>query len=221
MKLDEIYEAFEQIMDDIEEGVRAVSDIRKLEDLIKEIDSGVKGDALKKDILRAYIYSHIGYGYYTLADFEEEFGTESDCLQHYADAKKAFDTAVEKFSAIEKCDDRDYLFADCYQMYADYLETVCCNSDRYGLADINDADIEKFYKLSVDMYEQLLNGNDYDTRGELVDVCYNFGGYYYSRHEKDRSLPLFERAKSLAEELEKEDPGTYEEFLSQIDQYME
>jgi hypothetical protein len=106
-------------------------------------------------------------------------------------------------------------------MYADFLETIFCHSDRYGLKDVNEGDIEKFYKLSVNMYEQLLNGNDYDTREELVDVCYNFAGYYYSKHDKDKSRPLFERAKSLAEELEKEEPGTYEEFLDQVDQYME
>jgi hypothetical protein len=221
MKLDEIYDAFEKIMDEMEEGVTGTSDIKKLEALIPEIDACGKGDPVKKDILRAYIYSHIGYGYYTLADFEEEFGTEDDSLQHYADAKKAFDTSVEKFSSIAPSDDRDYLFADCYQMYADFLETIFCHSDRYGLKDVNEGDIEKFYKLSVNMYEQLLNGNDYDTREELVDVCYNFAGYYYSKHDKDKSRPLFERAKSLAEELEKEEPGTYEEFLDQVDQYME
>ena len=218
-KFDDLYDEFEAAVEKLDEGVYSEKNLEKLNSVIGELSAPGGKDADKKAILLAYSYCHLGNGYYFLADFENDFGSEKDCLKHYSDALGSFRKSVELFSAIKKSDDRDYLLADCYQMYADFSRHVCTRSDKYGL-DVTEAQIEEYYKKSIDLYEEILNKNEYDTRGALVDVYYNAAGYFYGKYQNDKARPLFERSKSLAEELNEEEPGEYDDVLELIAQYM-
>jgi len=218
-KFDELYNEFEEACDRLDEGAVSEKDLDALKGVIDRLKVSGGKDADKKAILLAYAYSHLGNGYYSLADHEIDNGSREEVQKHFADAKGCFDKSLDLFDAINKNGDRDYLLADCYQMYAGFIEGVCCDEEKYGLS-ISEEDIAVFYKKSIDLYEELLESNEYDTREALMDVYFNAGGYYYAAGCTDKAVPLFKRSKSLADELDKEDPGAFEDFYEIIDTYL-
>ncbi len=218
-KFDDLYNEFEACCDKLDEGVTSEKDLSGLKSVIDRLKGPGGKDADRKAILLAYAYSHLGNGYFALADHEIDNGSREDVVKHFADAKECFDKSAELFDGIRKSGDRDYLLADCYQMYAEFIESACCDDEKYGLG-VSADDIAGFYKKSIDLYEELLDSNEYDTREALMDVYFNAGGYYFGEGMTDKALPYFKRSKSLADELDKEDPGAFEDFYEIIDTYL-
>ncbi|MCR4791796.1 MAG: hypothetical protein K5871_03535 [Lachnospiraceae bacterium] len=220
---DKIYDLFDEACEEADEGVCSESGLQKFRDVLEALGEPKNSKADKESILYAYALSHLAYATLSLAVFEYDSDviSEKKALDHYAEALEGFRKSMNAFESMEQTDDRDYLYADSCQMFAEFIRIICCDSEKRGLKDLNEEDIENLYKKSIDLYENLLSGEAYDTREELVDVCYNAAGYYYDKDRYDKSHPLFERSKAIAEELEAEEPGAYEEFLGSIDDYLE
>ena len=220
---DKIYDLFDEACEEADEGVYGEGDLKKFREVLEMLGEPKTGKADKGIILYAYCCAHLGYATYCLADFEydSDIIALDKALAHYKDAEEHFKKSISVFSSMEQTNDRDYLYADACQMFARFISRICCDSEKRGLKDLNESDIEKNYRDSIRLYEGLLNDEEYDTREELVDVCYNAGGYFYGKDMYDKSHPLFERSKALAEEIEKEEPGSYEDFLESIDGYLD
>lgn len=220
---DSIYDSFEAVCDKLNDGVQSENDLRELKDILDKLGEPKSGSSTREATLYAYACSHLANGYHSLAEYEEGNGGSAagdSVLSHYRKADDLFTRSYELFSAMKRADDRDYLFADCCQMYAEFLWDICSDDNNKGLGDIDQYDISRLYRDSVDFYESLLNGGEYDTRDELIDVCFNAGGYYYEQGNSDMADMFFRRARSLAEELENDEPGSYKEILDELDEYL-
>ena len=242
---DSIYEKFEVACDRIDDGVQSESELKDISDVLEALGKPKPGNSSREASLYAYACAHMANGYYSLAEYEEENADagkkeavaenslvkyfevldNTDKTQAYAHYKKALEYFIRSFELFDNMtvsDDRDYLFADCCQMFAEFIWNVRLDADMKGFTD---EDIEPFeayrlYAASVDFYERLLAAGEYDTRDELIDVCFNAGGYHYEMGSIDLAKLFFKRAKSLAEELEAEEPGVYDELLEVLEEYM-
>ena len=219
---DKIYDLFEEACENADEGIYSEKDLRKFEEVLEKLGTPEKGKADEKATLYAYCLAHLANATFSLAEFEYDSDdiSEQQALDRFADADKRFKESQDIFSAMQQTNDRDYLYADACQMYAEFISYVCCDSEKRGLHDLKKKDIENLYRKSIDMYENLLNCEGYDTRDELIDVCYNAAGYFYGKDMYEKSHPLFERAKALAEEIEGEEPGSYSDLFEIIDDYL-
>lgn len=219
---DSIYNRFEAVCDKLNDGVQSEEELKELSDILEKLGKPGPGNNNREATLYAYACAHLANGYNSLAEYEEENETAGadTASGHYRKANEYFAESFRLFSDMKQSDDRDYLFADCCQMYAEFLWGVCADDDKKGLDGIDQDRIMYLYRDSVDYYERLLHGNEFDTREELIDVCFNAGGYYYEQGNSDMALMFFRRAKSLAEELENEEPGSYGEFLDELEEYL-
>ncbi|MBP1586654.1 MAG: hypothetical protein ILP17_13315 [Lachnospiraceae bacterium] len=221
---DSIYNRFEAAIDKLNDGVHSENELKELSDILVNLGEPKAGKNDREATLYAYACAHLANGYYSLAEYEEDGeAKEADAESasgHYVKANEYFRRSYDLFSDMKQSDDRDYLFADCCQMYAEFLWDVCDDDDRKGLKDADPDEIMYLYRDSVDFYERLLNGGEFDTRDELIDVCFNAGGYYYEQGNSDMAGMFFRRARSLAEELENDEPGSYEEILDELDEYL-
>jgi len=216
---DKIYDLFERACDEADEGITDESGLKKFRDVLDRIGEPRNKKADKENILYAYCSVHLGNALFSLALFESENGNEN-AMTHYREAEDRFRSGLNAFSLMEQTDDRDYLYADACQMFAGFAAQVCADDSGYDPDDIGEDDAEKYYLDSIRLYEGLLNGKDYDTREELVDVYYNAAGYRYEKGMSDKARPLFERSRALAEELENDEPGSYSEFIDSLAQYL-
>ena len=221
---DSIYDSFEAVCDKLNDGVQSENDLRELTDILDKLGEPKSGSSTREATLYAYACAHLANGYYSLAEYEEDdedkAADKKAASVHFKKANEYFERSYGLFSDMKQSDDRDYLFADCCQMYAEFLWEVCDADDKKGLEDINPDEIMYLYRDSVDYYERLLDGGDFDTRDELIDVCFNAGGYYYEQGNSDMADMFFRRARSLAEELENDEPGAYKEILDELDEYL-
>ena len=220
---DKIYDLFDEACEEADEGIYVESELKKFNEVLEKLGEPKTQKADRESILYAYCCAHLANATHSLAEYEYDcdYVSIDKALARYKDAEDHFKKSISVFSAMEHTRDRDYLYADACQMFAHFIARICCDSEKRGLNDLSESDIEKYYKDSINLYEGLLNDEEYDTRDELVDVCYNAGGYFYGKDMYDKSHPLFERSKTLAEEIEKEEPGSYEEFLETIDDYLD
>ena len=243
---DSIYEKFEAACDRIDEGVQSESELKDISDVLEALGKPKPGNSSKEAALYAYACAHMANGYYFLAEYEEEnsdAGKKEAIAQHslenyfesvdntdkkqaYSHYKKAlefFIRSYELFDSMSVSDDRDYLFADCCQMFAEFIWNIKLDADMKGFKDedIEPYEAYKLYGESVDFYERLLAAGEYDTRDELIDVCFNAGGYHYEMGNIELSKLFFARSKSLAEELEAEEPGVYDELLELLEEYLQ
>lgn len=211
---DKIYDLFDRACEEADEGMTDESGLKKFRDVLERLGEPRGKKADRESILYAYCSAHLGNALFGLAEYESENGPDGKdkAASHIREAEAAFAKSVRIFSSMEQTDDRDYLYADACQMYAGFAA--------YGADDPYEADVEKYYKDSIRLYEGLLNGENYDTREELVDVCFNAAGYWYEKGMYDKSRPLFERSRALAEELENEEPGSYSEFIDSLAEYL-
>ena len=222
---DSLYDKFEAACDQIDEGVQSESDLKEISDVLEALGEPKPGNSSKEASLYAYACAHMANGYHTLAEYEEEENGDVGKKQasaHYKKALEYFNRSFELFDNMNVSGDRDYLFADCCQMFAEFIWDIRADENMKGFKeeDIYPHEAYRLYAASVDFYERLLASGEYDTRDELVDVCYNAGGYQYEMGSIDLAKLFFKRAKSLAEELEAEEPGVYDELLELLEEYV-
>jgi uncharacterized UPF0160 family protein len=243
---DSIYNKFEAACDQLDDGVQNESELKALSEVLEALGEPKTGQSGQEAGLYAYACAHMANGYYSLAEYEEEIADEdkeqavaqnslekyfeaednADKTQAYAHYKKALEYFIRSYELFENMnvsEDRDYLFADCCQMFAEFIWDVRLDPDMKGFKeeDLEPYEAYRLYRDSVDFYERLLANSEYDTREELIDVCFNAGGYHYEMGSIDLAKLFFSRAKSLAVELEDEEPGAYKEILEELEEYLQ